>query len=220
MSFSTLRGRYNAHKGRRSPGSRGSTPRPSLDRVVVDGLLLAAGAGRRMGRPKALVTGEDGVPWLHSAVARLQAGGCRRVNVVLGASAEEAAVLLAEAPVPHEDVHVVVASDWAEGMGASLRAGLAAADAHADAVLVTLVDLPDLTVEVLRRVAAAATVPGDLVRATYDGMPGHPVVLGRDHWDGVRESARGDQGARDYLASHDVVEVECGDLATGCDVDR
>ena len=117
------------------------------------------------------------------------------------------------------DVNVVVASDWAEGMGASLRAGLAATDTRADAVLVTLVDLPDVTAEVVRRVVAAATGPGDLARATYGGTPGHPVLIGRDHWDGVRATASGDKGARDYLAAHDVIAVECGDLATGRDVD-
>jgi CTP:molybdopterin cytidylyltransferase MocA/ribosomal protein S18 acetylase RimI-like enzyme len=187
--------------------------------VRIDGLLLAAGAGTRMGRPKALVVGDDGVPWLHAALARLQAGGCSRVTVVLGASAEEAALVLARAPVAHEDVHVVVAADWAEGMGASLRAGLTALDPHADAVLVTLVDLPDLTSDVVRRVAAAATGPAILARATYDGSPGHPVLIGRDHWAALRETVTGDRGARDYLAAHDVVGVECGDLATGRDMD-
>jgi CTP:molybdopterin cytidylyltransferase MocA len=86
-------------------------------------------------------------------------------------------------------------------------------------VLVTLVDLPDVTAEVVRRVASAATGPEVLARATYDGRPGHPVLLGRDHWAGVRASATGDAGARDYLVAHDVVAVECGDLATGRDVD-
>ena len=185
----------------------------------VDGVLLAAGAGTRMGRPKALVIGDDGTPWLHAALLRLQEGGCPRVTVVLGAAAEEAALLLADAPVAHQDLHVVVAADWAEGMGASLRSGLLALDPRADAALVTLVDLPDVTAEVVRRVVAAATGPGVLARATYAGTPGHPVLIGRDHWDGVRETATGDKGARDYLAAHDVVAVECGDLATGEDVD-
>ncbi len=184
----------------------------------VDGLLLAAGAGTRMGKPKALVVGDNGVPWLHAALRTLQDGGCQRVTVVLGASAKESAALLAQAPAGQS--RVVVATDWAEGMGASLRAGLAAADPAADAVLVTLVDLPDVTAEVVRRVVAAATGPAGLARATYDGTPGHPVLLGRDHWDGVRATATGDKGARDYLAAHDVTLVECGDLATGRDVDR
>jgi CTP:molybdopterin cytidylyltransferase MocA len=172
-----------------------------------------------MGRPKALVVGDDGTPWLHAAVARLQEGGCHRVTVVLGASAEEAAVLLATAPVAHHDLHVVVAADWAEGMGASLRRGLGALDPHADAALITLVDLPDVDGEVVRRVVAASTGPDVLARATYAGTPGHPVLIGRDHWERVRESATGDQGARDYLAARDVTPVECGDLAGGRDVD-
>ena len=187
--------------------------------ATVDGLLLAAGAGTRMGIPKALVIGDDGTPWLHRALRVLQDGGCRRVTVVLGASAEQAAVLVAQAPVEHEDVHVVVAADWAEGMGASLRAGVAALDRYADAAVVTLVDLPDLTAEVVTRVVAAGDGPAALARATYDGTPGHPVLLGRDHWDGVIATAVGDAGARDYLRARDVTAVECGDLATGRDVD-
>jgi CTP:molybdopterin cytidylyltransferase MocA len=50
-------------------------------------------------------------------------------------------------------------------------------------------------------------------------MPGHPVLLGRDHWAGVIDSATGDQGARTYLSRHEVEFVECGDLASGRDVD-
>jgi CTP:molybdopterin cytidylyltransferase MocA len=188
--------------------------------VRVDGLLLAAGAGTRMGRPKALVTADDGTPWLHSTLSRMQQGGCGRVTVVLGAAAEDAALLLAQAPVAHEDVHVVVARDWAQGLGASLRAGLAAADRGADALLVTLVDLPDVTVDVVRRVVGAGNATADLVRATYAGRSGHPVLIGRDHWTAVAQSATGDKGARDYLAAHDVTMVECGDLATGRDVDE
>jgi molybdenum cofactor cytidylyltransferase/nicotine blue oxidoreductase len=172
-----------------------------------------------MGQPKALAVGEDGTPWLHTTLARLLEGGCRRLTVVLGASAEEAALLVAQAPVDHEHLHVVVAADWAEGMGASLRTGLAALDPQADAALVTLVDLPDVGAEVVRRVVRAATGPDVLARAAYDGTPGHPVLIGRNHWAGVRETASGDKGARDYLAAREVTVVECGDLATGRDVD-
>jgi CTP:molybdopterin cytidylyltransferase MocA len=61
--------------------------------------------------------------------------------------------------------------------------------------------------------------PAAVARAAYDGVPGHPVLLGRDHWAGVLASAAGDRGARDYLATRPVVLVECGDLATGRDQD-
>jgi CTP:molybdopterin cytidylyltransferase MocA len=180
------------------------------------GLLLAAGSGSRMGKPKALMRDHDGTSWLRRTVAVLQDGGCQEVMVVLGAGADEATALL-EGTV----AEVVVAEDWAEGMGASLRTGLRSlAGSRAVAAVVMLVDLPDVTAEVVRQVSAAVTGPGQLARATYGGRPGHPVVIGRDHWTAVADSVAGDQGARDYLGSHGVVDVECGDLATGRDRDR
>ncbi len=192
-------------------------PDPAVRTV---GLLLAAGAGRRMGRPKALLRDRDGVPFLQRGVGLLLEGGCERVTVVLGASAEEARQLLGDRGA---ETDVVVAEDWDEGMGASLRAGLGSlVGGVLDAALVSLVDLPDLSAAVLRRVLEAGEPAGPraLVRATYDGRPGHPVLIGREHWAGVAATAHGDQGARDYLASHGATACECGDLATGRDVDR
>lgn len=174
----------------------------------VQGLLLAAGSGTRYGGPKALVPG-----WLAHSVAVLRDGGCDDVLVVVGAQADAVRRVLPEG------VESVVADDWEQGMGASLRAGLAAIDpaAATDAVLVHLVDLPDVGADVVDRVR---TCGEPLARASYDGIPGHPVLLAREHWAGVCEAASGDRGARDYLAVHDVALVECGDLATGADVDR
>lgn len=179
----------------------------------IHGVLLAAGAGTRMGLPKALVRDDAGIPWVVRGVRSLLEGGCDAVTVVLGASAVEANALLEGL-----EVSVVVAEDWAEGMSASLRAGLASVG-DASAVVVTLVDLPDVAGDVVRRVAGLGSEPAVLARASYVGRPGHPVLIGRDHWQGVMDTTRGDRGARDYLANHDVVLVECGDLATGLDVD-
>lgn len=178
----------------------------------VAGLLLAAGEGRRFGGPKALARDDDGTSWLLRSVQALRP--CDEVVVVLGASAEEAAALLPMSVVR------VRADDWAEGMGASLRAGLRAlATTDHDAALVSLVDLPDVDGAVVLRLLGAASGPDVLARAAYDGVPGHPVLIGREHWDGVLATATADRGARDHLATHDVVLVECGDLATGADVD-
>ena len=181
--------------------------------MSLEGVLLAAGAGSRMGMPKALVLdGHDS--WLARGVRSLVDGGCDAVTVVLGASADEALPLL-----DGLGVDVVIAPDWAEGMSASLRAGLRALPGEGEAAVVLLVDLPDVTSDVVRRVVAAGAGPTDLARATYSGSPGHPVLLGRDHWAAVLDVADGDRGARDYLATAPTHAVECGDLATGEDVD-
>lgn len=187
--------------------------------MTVRGLLLAAGEGRRMGRPKGLLRDGDGVPYVDRALGALLDGGCHAVTVVLGAAASDVRALLDAAGwTADEAVSLVTAEDWATGMGASLRAGLAAAE-DAEAVLVSLVDLPDVGADVVARVLAVAG-PEALARATYLGVAGHPVLIGRAHWAGVARAARGDRGARDYLAAHEVADVECGDLATGRDVDR
>lgn len=191
---------------------------------MLHGLLLAAGAGSRMGQPKALVRDASGQPWLARSVGVLLDGGCDRVTVVLGASADEAERLLAEhvTGAAADLVDLVRASAWQAGMGVSLQTGLAALGAGgASAVLVHLVDLPDVGAEVVARVLTeGGSAPTALARASYDGKPGHPVVLGRDHWAGVVDAASGDRGARLYLDVNDPVLVECGDLASGADVDR
>ena len=181
------------------------------------GILLAAGAGRRMGRPKALVRSADGEPWLTRGVKVLLDGGCAEVTVVLGAAVEEALTLLEGL----DRVRVVLASDWDRGMSASLKAGLASlVTTQVQAAVVHLVDLPDVRADVVRRVlGAGATGPATLRRASYDGAPGHPVLLGREHWAGVAGAAAGDRGARDYLSVHAAEPVECADLATGADQD-
>lgn len=185
--------------------------------MTTHGLLLAAGAGSRMGTPKALVHDADGTSWLQRSVHALREGGCSDVSVVLGAGAAAARELLTDL-----DVGVVVAEDWADGMGASLRAGLVSLTTQEPtpmAALVTLVDLPDVGPEVVRRILAEPVASTTLRRATYDARPGHPVLLGRDHWDAIADQVTGDQGARAYLSQHAVAAVPCSDLATGHDVD-
>lgn len=166
--------------------------------------------------PKALVHDPDGTSWLLRSVRALRDGGCAPVVVVLGCEHERATDLL-----EGQDVTAVVADDWADGMGVSLRTGLQAAGrTEAACALVSLVDLPDVDAAVVARVLRAEVSDETvLVRAAYGGAPGHPVLLGRAHWDGVGTAAVGDRGARDYLARARVSLVECGDLASGRDVD-
>lgn len=169
----------------------------------VAGIVLAAGAGSRYGMPKVLV--DD---WLQRAVTALADGGCDDVLVVLGAAVVE---------VPAR-ARAVLAADWADGMSASVRAGLAAAGG-ADTAVLHIVDTPDVGADVVARVLAHAD--GGLARAMYGGRPGHPVTVAAAHWPALVATLHGDEGAREFLAGRDdLVAVECGDLATGRDVDE
>jgi CTP:molybdopterin cytidylyltransferase MocA len=180
----------------------------------LHGLVLAAGAGRRLGRPKATVVDADGEAWVARAVRVLREGGCEAVHVVLGAEADTARAL-----VPAE-ARVVVADDWAEGMSASLRAGLrAVAATSADAVMIHLVDLPEVGAGVVARVAARGSGPDALARAEFSSRPGHPVLMGRDHWSACAATLTGDRGAHAYLTGASATAVACDDLASGEDRD-
>ncbi|GAB3265880.1 nucleotidyltransferase family protein [Kineosporia babensis] len=201
----------------------------------IAGVVLAAGAGTRMGRPKGLVADARGVPWVRLAVTAMGDACCQPVVVVTGAAGSAVREL-----VPAEAV-VVHAAGWAGGMSVSLLAGLrylADLPSPPDAVVVGLVDMPDVTAAVVERlrhaaqaafqatsfpadsVAAPARVRSVLAHATYVGQPGHPVLLGRDHWPGILATATGDMGARNYLRGRDdLILVECGDLASGADID-
>lgn len=147
------------------------------------GVVLAAGAGRRMGGPKGLLTGVDGTSWAARSAAVLAAGGCAPVVVTVGARGDDVA-----RTVPR-DVAVVAAPDWQRGPGAGLTAALRYAISlplNASRLLVvTLVDLLEVDAALVRSVVAAAgDDPGAaLVRAVDGDRPGHPVALGREHWD-------------------------------------
>jgi CTP:molybdopterin cytidylyltransferase MocA len=186
------------------------------------GILLAAGAGRRAGGPKALRIEADGTSWLVRSIVVLRDGGCDAVIVVLGSDAARARDLIASSAFATDPtITLVDAAGWQQGMGSSLRTGLLAAESASwRAVLVHLVDLPDVTAEVVRRIIQQAP-PGtaSLARASYRGRPGHPVLVGRDHLESIMVGLTGDSGAKDYLAQHGAHSVECGDLASGQDQD-
>ena len=181
----------------------------------ICGLVLAAGEGRRFGGPKGLARTDEGIPWVALAAAMLREGGCDEVVVLVGASGDEVAAL---AP---SDAAVLAVPDWKEGVAATLRAGLTlATESGMDAVVVTPVDTPDAPASAVRRVLPALRGGAPLVQAVYAGVPGHPVAIARSHFAPLTEALGGDRGARPYLVTHGVVEVECGDLWSGADIDH
>ena len=175
----------------------------------VAGLLLAAGRGSRLGRPKALVE-VGGRRLVDRAAATLRDGGCAPIVVVSGA----VAVDMPGTIVAHNP-------DWATGMGSSLHTGLGALPVDAEAVVIALVDQPGIGPEAVRRLIAAYEAGAAVAVATYDGAPRNPVLIARAHWAAAEESATGDRGARAFLRAHPelVTEVECGDIASAADID-
>ena len=181
---------------------------------MIAGVVLAAGGASRFGSPKQLAE-LDGRPLLQHAVdAVLDVPAIDPVVVVLGASAEQV-----RKAVSLRAARAVICRDWAEGMAASLRCGVEAVDA--DWVIITLGDQPRVTSQVIAAIAdEAASAPAgvEAVRATYGGVPGHPVALSRAMLPGVAK-LRGDVGARELLGSASVRTFEAGRLCDPVDVD-
>lgn len=176
----------------------------------VAGILLAAGEGSRLGRPKALVD-IGGQTLAERGVALLTDGGADPVYVVTGA----VAVTIPGALAVHNP-------DWASGMGSSLAAGLRAlAETDAGAAVVALADQPLVGAEAVRRLIAAYGGGAPVAVAAYDGAPRNPVLIAREHWPAVLRLATGDTGARPFLRANPglVTAVECGDTGSPDDVD-
>jgi CTP:molybdopterin cytidylyltransferase MocA len=184
---------------------------------VIVGVVLAAGAARRFGARKQLAPFR-GRPLVEHAVAALAGADLDAVIVVLGADADAV-----ERGADLRPARVVRCADAALGQSHSLRAGVAAAGRlGATAVVVVLGDQPLIAPGAVRRVvaAAAADPEADAVRATYGGVPGHPVLLRRSAFPAVA-TLEGDRGARDLLATLAVVvvAVACDGQGSPADVD-
>jgi CTP:molybdopterin cytidylyltransferase MocA len=191
-------------------------------RTRVAGVLLAAGEGSRLGRPKALVV-LDGLTLAERGVSMLRAGGADPVLVVTGA-----------VPVDIPGIPTVHNEQYRTGMGSSLRVALQALSARpagadddttappaAGAVVVALADQPLIGPEAVARLIAAYRAGAGVAVAAYQGRPRNPVLLAREHWPEVIALATGDQGARAFLRSRPelVTLVECGDTGRPDDID-
>ncbi|MDT4894154.1 MAG: hypothetical protein QOE97_3189 [Pseudonocardiales bacterium] len=164
-----------------------------MDRSTIAGVVLAAGAGSRMGGPKAELV-VAGTRLVDRAAAALHAAGCVPVLAVVrcGVEVPGATVLVNRRP---ED-----------GLRSSLAIAIEAASGS-DAVAVCLVDQPGIGATAVRAVAAAWR-PGRIAVADFAGTRGHPVVMAPALWRTALELAAPDDGARRLLQSRpDLVDA-------------
>lgn len=187
-----------------------------------EAVVLAAGSGVRFGGGKLLAPWAEGV-LLDGALAAAFAAPVRTVSVVVGAEAPRvaaAARAFAARTGQAERLRIVEAKNHAEGMGASLRAGIAALPADAVAAFVLLGDMPRVPRAVLQPLAAAVAAGAPAAAPFHQGRRGNPVVLGAGLFPQLR-ALNGDQGARAVLQAlgERLARVEAPDDGVLFDVD-
>lgn len=163
--------------------------------ATFEALVLAAGSGSRFGGGK-LLAPYKGAPLLHRALAAAFAAPVRAVTMVTGADAEPVAAAARAFAHPPRCIH---AADHAEGMAASLRAGIAGLPEDVNAVFLFLGDMPDVPHDALESLAVAVRGGALAAAPTFEGRRGHPVVLARALFPALLRLT-GDQGARSVLA--------------------
>jgi CTP:molybdopterin cytidylyltransferase MocA len=179
--------------------------------------VLAAGRGLRFGGeiPKPLLE-LGGIPLITWALEHVRSTGLTPVVVVVSDDRVVSAVSALQLTAVQ-----VVRNDAPElGIASSLQAALRALEAEdsVEAVVVGLADQPLVGGEAYRRVADAYGEGATLAVATYEGVRGNPVLIGRAHWEEALALA-GDEGARVLLRRHGAVEVPCDGTGEPTDVD-
>lgn len=181
---------------------------------MTAGLIVAAGESRRMGSCKVLLPA-GGVPLVRIVATTLLDAGLSPVLAVLGFRAPEVAAALAGLPVI-----CTTNPRFAQGMGTSLAAGVAALPSPTTSAVIALGDMPGVLPETIRALLLARGSRGIAV-PTYGGQRGHPVVFEMQRYRAWLEHLGGDRGARALLVTHpeDVVEVPVEDPGVVLDLD-
>lgn len=181
-----------------------------------------------MGMPKALVRLPGGKSLLTHSLRILRDGGCGDIVVVLGAGepfvrkaletwADEVEQIMGDG-----ELFVIGNPAYEEGMSTSVRVGLQRVQelrSKPESVVIQLVDTPQISPDAIERLRKESSA-GALAVATYDGIIGHPMLIGRDHWLPIAEMVTGDVGARQYLNGRDdLTRVACDGLGSPVDID-
>jgi molybdenum cofactor cytidylyltransferase len=185
---------------------------------MLVGIILAAGASTRMGRPKALLP-IGGETFVLRVCRTLLAAGIHECIVVAGSETEQVEQALAVAGL---NVRVVENRRRDEGQLTSVQAGLAVADRPGvDGVLVHLVDAPLVEAATVRAIAEAfRRTHAPIVRPSVGGRHGHPVVFARTVFDALR-AADPAEGAKAVVRAHaaEICDVAVDDSGAYEDID-
>jgi molybdenum cofactor cytidylyltransferase len=188
----------------------------------LEAIVLAAGAGRRFGGRK-LTAIFAGRPLIAGALDAAFAAPARGVILATDGDPDLATIAWDHARElgREDDLTIVVVTEAAEGMGASLRTAALALPADADGAFVFLGDMPRIPPEVPRALAQALREGFDLAAPRVGDRRGHPVLFGRAHFQALR-ALSGDAGAQRVLAQAGarLKLVDTADLGVLFDVDR
>ena len=197
------------------PQPRAEPPAVAPRRVAA--VVLAAGRSTRMGGPNKLLADIARRPLVRIAAEEALASRAKPVIVVTGHQREQVEKALAGLPV--ELVHN---PDFADGLGTSVRAGIAAVPADADGAIVCLGDMPQVDAGLIDRLIAAFDPDQGalVVMPTFEGRRGNPVLWSRRFFPDLT-AIEGDVGARHLIGrySEAVVEVPLEGKAALVDVD-
>ncbi len=187
----------------------------------LEAIVLAAGAGARFGGGKLTAPWRGGV-LIDGVLAAAFAAPVRSVVVVTGADPKVADAAQAFAAKAGETarLRLVHAKDHAQGMAASLRAGVEALPADTAGAFVFLGDMPWISHAVLPILAEALARGAPAAAPAFEGRRGHPVLFGREQFGDLRALV-GDEGARGLLATlgRRVVQIESSEAGVLFDVD-
>ena len=182
----------------------------------IAAVILAAGQSRRMGQNKLLLD-LNGRPLLCHVIDQALALDFSEIVVVAGHQAGDIRAAIGDRPV-----RIVLAPDYADGMSASLKAGIDNLKPETDAAMILLGDMPQVSAPLLRRMVAAYNpIEGrTIVLPVHEGKRGNPVLWDRRFFPEMRQLA-GDVGARHLIGEHaeQVAEIAVDDRSVLRDID-
>jgi molybdenum cofactor cytidylyltransferase len=183
----------------------------------IAAVVLAAGESRRMGGANKLTMHVDGTPMVARVVDAVRQSRAERVIVVTGHEPERI-----EEALSGRNVEVVHNPDYAEGIGTSVRAGIAALGDDVQGALVALGDMPWVSAEVIDRLVDAFTSDGELsiVIPMFGGKRGNPVLWGSQHFPELL-ALTGDVGGKALFHRHAaaICYVDVESASVNIDVD-